>query len=93
MTSEAVLKSAAHTHVRYVRLPRLTASADENSALYGLIDYNLEVILTTLNDGITECLEAGTFQDRSPPVYLRTKVINIVTGIQIFKPIAVLLAE
>ena len=61
--------------------------------LYGLIDANLDTILETIRENIAACLESGTFNNLNPPPYGRVKVINIVTGAQIFKPLAVLMSE
>ncbi len=63
------------------------------SALYGLVDANLSNILSTIENNIIECLEARTFKDKSRTAYERFKPVNIVTGVQIFKPIAVLFSE
>ena len=63
------------------------------SALYGLIDNNLKHIIDVLEKNIDACLEAKSFKDPTSTPYLRTKVINIVSGLQVFKPVSVLLAE
>ena len=63
------------------------------SKLYGLIDANLDIILYTIRENIAACLESGTFSSRSPLPYGRVKVVDIVTGAQIFKPLAVLMSE
>lgn len=62
-------------------------------ALYSLIDINLLRIIEVIETNVAACLEAKTFKDNSPVPYLRTKVINIVSGVQIFKPITVLFSE
>ena len=63
------------------------------SAVYGLVDNHVAQIIKVFDDNILACFEANSFKDSTTVAYLRTRVLNIVTGAQIFKPIAVLLVE
>lgn len=65
----------------------------DTSALYGLLDANLSIVIGTIRDSITSCIEGRTFKDKTPALYLRVKPINIVTGAQLFKPITILFSE
>ena len=64
-----------------------------SSALYGLIDNHVSTIIKVFDDNIGACLLARSFKDAAPLSYMRPRVLNIVTGLQIFMPIAVLFAE
>lgn len=65
----------------------------DTSALYGLVDANLTDVLAVIQHAVAECLEARSFEDIRPAPYPRIKPLNISSGVQVFKPIAILLLE
>ncbi|RXK38430.1 hypothetical protein M231_04339 [Tremella mesenterica] len=78
LTSEAVIKSASLAHV---------------NALYGLVENNLEHVITVIDENVKDCMDANNFDDPNSDQYMRHKVVHIVSGAQVFKPIAILFLE
>jgi hypothetical protein len=58
-----------------------------------LIDINLNSVIHVLKTCIDDCLDAKTFKDPISTPYLRSKVVEITSGLQVFKPVAVMLEE
>lgn len=60
------------------------------SALYALVEGNLDAIIEVLQRNIEECLDLGSFKDLRPQPYPRQKIIGLTSGTQVFAPIITL---
>ncbi|KAL1409923.1 hypothetical protein Q8F55_003922 [Vanrija albida] len=62
-----------------------------------MLDSNIDHVVKVLQSNIQECLDALTFSDRGRNTYRfgldRQGLISIVSGVQVFKPVASLLVE
>jgi hypothetical protein len=57
------------------------------------VNNNIERIIEVFDDFLAGCIEVKTFVDPKKTEYLRPQIINIVSGLQVFKPIAILFLE
>ena len=65
------------------------------SALFGVVQVNLDAILATLTRNIAQCMQNNTFTDTAPRRYgeIKREIIKVVSGAQVFRPVATMLIE
>ena len=63
------------------------------SALYALVDTNLDVIIRVLDNNLTACVNARSFLEPSNLPHPHQKVIAVTSGCQVFGPIITLFLQ
>ena len=62
------------------------------SALYGTLEHNMTEFLNTTTTNTKACMSAGTFRNTKHSPF-ELKFVEIVTGLQVFRPIVFLITE